>query len=180
MSKPIGVLPANIPLTDSNNLIRPEWYLFLQQLYIRTGGAISQNNNELIVGQLDDAGIEESKAEIYALRDQIASMYSAVQAIIDDINLAPVPQPGYDYNPSAVAITGGTIDGTAIGNTSVSTGKFSDITSGNATALIKSSVALNNGAAAAVGTITNAPSVGNPTKWVPINDNGIVRYIPSW
>lgn len=37
-----------------------------------------------------------------------------------------------------------------------------------------------NGAAAAVGTLGNAPVAGNPTKWVPINDNGTTRYIPAW
>jgi hypothetical protein len=41
-------------------------------------------------------------------------------------------------------------------------------------------VALTNGAAAAAGTLLNAPAAGNPTKWVPINDNGTTRYIPAW
>lgn len=48
------------------------------------------------------------------------------------------------------------------------------------TTLIATSAALTNGAAAAVGTLTNAPTAGNPTKWVPINDNGTTRYIPCW
>lgn len=46
--------------------------------------------------------------------------------------------------------------------------------------LIASSVALTNGAAAQAGTLLNAPTAGNPTKWVPINDNGTTRYIPAW
>jgi hypothetical protein len=46
--------------------------------------------------------------------------------------------------------------------------------------LISSSVALNNGAGASVGTLTNAPVVGNPSKWIPIVDNGTTRYIPAW
>ena len=48
------------------------------------------------------------------------------------------------------------------------------------TTLLCTSVALTNGAAAAAGTLTNAPVAGNPTKWIPINDNGTVRYIPAW
>ncbi|MCC3246655.1 hypothetical protein LG047_15240 [Methylocystis sp. WRRC1] len=56
----------------------------------------------------------------------------------------------------------------------------SNITIGDAAALIKSSVAMNNGAAAQTGTLTNAPAAGNPTKWIPINDNGTTRYIPAW
>ena len=48
------------------------------------------------------------------------------------------------------------------------------------TTLLETSVALTNGAGAAAGTLLNAPAVGNPTKWIPINDNGTVRYIPAW
>jgi hypothetical protein len=63
-----------------------------------------------------------------------------------------------------------------------------DITSGSITAtltddstnLIASSAALSNGAAAAAGTLTNAPAAGDPTKWVAIDDNGTTRYIPAW
>lgn len=53
------------------------------------------------------------------------------------------------------------------------------ITHGSAT-LLTTSIALTNGAAANTGTLTNAPSVGNPTKWIPINDNGTTRHIPAW
>lgn len=42
------------------------------------------------------------------------------------------------------------------------------------------STALTDGAGAGAGTITNAPAVGNPTKWIGINDNGTTRYIPAW
>ncbi len=37
-----------------------------------------------------------------------------------------------------------------------------------------------NGAAAQVGTLTNAPTAGNPTKWLAFDDNGTTRYIPAW
>ncbi|MBU9403760.1 hypothetical protein KTE13_28855 [Burkholderia multivorans] len=48
------------------------------------------------------------------------------------------------------------------------------------TTMFKSSVSLTNGAAAQSATLTNAPTAGNPTKWVPINDNGTTRYVPAW
>lgn len=48
------------------------------------------------------------------------------------------------------------------------------------TTFLATTVALTNGAAAQVGTLTNAPALGNPTKWVPIDDNGTTRYIPCW
>lgn len=50
----------------------------------------------------------------------------------------------------------------------------------NSATLISTSTSFTNGAAAQVGTLTNAPTAGNPTKWVPINDNGTTRYIPCW
>ena len=43
-----------------------------------------------------------------------------------------------------------------------------------------STVALTNNAGAQIATITNGPIAGNPTKWVPINDNGTIRNIPAW
>jgi len=46
--------------------------------------------------------------------------------------------------------------------------------------LLRTSAALTDGAAAAGGTLLNAPAAGNPTKWIPINDNGTTRYIPAW
>lgn len=46
--------------------------------------------------------------------------------------------------------------------------------------LMSSTAAFVNGAAAALGTLSNAPAAGNPTKWIPINDNGTTRYIPAW
>lgn len=48
------------------------------------------------------------------------------------------------------------------------------------TTLISSSVSLTNGAASNTATLTNAPTSGNPTKWISINDNGTTRHIPAW
>jgi hypothetical protein len=48
------------------------------------------------------------------------------------------------------------------------------------TTLLHTGTTLANGAAAASGTLLNAPAAGNPTKWIPIDDNGITRYIPAW
>lgn len=42
------------------------------------------------------------------------------------------------------------------------------------------SSALTNGAGVALGTLATAPAAGNPTKWIGIDDNGTVRYIPAW
>lgn len=36
------------------------------------------------------------------------------------------------------------------------------------------------GAGASSGTLTNAPSAGNPAYWMPVNANGTTYYIPCW
>ena len=33
---------------------------------------------------------------------------------------------------------------------------------------------------ASIGSTSNAPVPGDPTKWIAINDNGTTRYIPTW
>lgn len=48
------------------------------------------------------------------------------------------------------------------------------------TKIMATATTFSNGAAAAAGTLLNAPAAGNPTKWIPIDDNGTTRYIPSW
>lgn len=53
------------------------------------------------------------------------------------------------------------------------------LTVGSAT-MLATTTSFTNGAGAAGGTLTNAPIAGNPTKWIPINDNGTTRYIPAW
>lgn len=46
--------------------------------------------------------------------------------------------------------------------------------------LIGTTTSYTNGAGANIGTLLNAPAAGNPTKWIPINDNGTTRFIPAW
>lgn len=62
----------------------------------------------------------------------------------------------------------------------INLGFINFLTVANAGALVATSVALTNGAGASAGTLTNAPSIGNPTKWIPISDNGTIRNIPAW
>jgi len=37
-----------------------------------------------------------------------------------------------------------------------------------------------NGAGASSGTLTNAPTAGNPAFWIPVIINGSTYYIPAW
>ncbi|WP_369053058.1 hypothetical protein [Burkholderia gladioli] len=45
---------------------------------------------------------------------------------------------------------------------------------------LKVASSLVDGAGSQAATLTNAPLAGNPTKWIPINDNGTVRHVPAW
>lgn len=76
--------------------------------------------------------------------------------------------------------SGGTVTNHAIYSDSTAMSLLTGGLTVGTTTLLTSSVALTNGAAAATGTLLNAPAAGNPTKWIPINDNGTTRYVPAW
>ena len=46
--------------------------------------------------------------------------------------------------------------------------------------LLTTNSALTGSLGGSIGTLTNAPDSGDPTKWIAINDNGTDRYIPTW
>ena len=48
------------------------------------------------------------------------------------------------------------------------------------TAIVNAQVTLDDFAGGNTATLTNAPTIGDPTKWIAINDNGTTRYIPAW
>ncbi len=50
----------------------------------------------------------------------------------------------------------------------------------NSNTLLSTKTSFTNGAGASLGTLATAPSAGNPTKWIAIDDNGVTRYIPAW
>ena len=84
-------------------------------------------------------------------------------------------------NLNASSLSGGTFAAPGpIGGGTPDTGVFSSITTPGGATFHTTNTALTNGAAAAVGTLLNAPAAGNPTKWIGINDNGTTRYIPAW
>ena len=84
-------------------------------------------------------------------------------------------------NLNASSLNGGTfaVPG-PIGGGTPDTGTFTSITTPGGATFHTTNTALTDGAAAAVGTLLNAPAAGNPTKWIGINDNGTTRYIPAW
>lgn len=67
-------------------------------------------------------------------------------------------------------------DNTVTGNTAFS----GTVTLHGGATLLATTTALTDGAGAQAGTLTNAPSAGDPTKWLAINDGGVTRHIPCW
>jgi hypothetical protein len=100
-----------------------------------------------------DGTIQRSAAEVVT----VASGFGT----LDLMKSGGIVRIGANTGNTANALT---IDGTAFGA---------------ATASLRLN-GLTNGAGASAGTLTNAPSVGNPNFWIPINVAGTVRYVPAW
>lgn len=82
----------------------------------------------------------------------------------------------------------GLVDSTSSINLSAKNGVLIDLilpggaalTTADDPVLMHTSTGWSDGSGASLGTLTNAPAVGDPTKWIAINDNGTVRHIPAW
>jgi len=102
-------------------------------------------------------------------------------AITQTWNAEGVKFPGITFNATDTASAAATklIDLQVASASKFNVDKAGLITT-NSKTMIASNQAFTNGAAASLGTLTNAPAEGDPTKWIPINDNGTTRYIPAW
>lgn len=103
----------------------------------------------------------------------------SAQGTIFAVTLTPTGTTVLSGTPSIVGYGSG---GLSIG---LSAGTANDPGSGliytNSTSfMIRSKATYNNGASTHTATLTNAPASTNPTKWIPVDDNGTTRYIPAW
>lgn len=129
------------------------------------------------------ADIEVNKIDSGDANAKADQCLAAINRIADAIELIATAT-----TPIAVAVDDdlsprinvGTVANQNADNVFISGGTVTANLSNNQTALLRSTVALANGAGAGVGTITNAPAAGNPTKWMAVDDNGTTRYVPSW
>jgi hypothetical protein len=83
-------------------------------------------------------------------------------------------------NVAANSINGGGVGNTDTLSIAAQVGFDGSFYTRNPTFLNRSRATLTNSAAAATATLTNAPTAGNPTKWISIDDNGVTRRIPAW
>lgn len=94
-----------------------------------------------------------------------------------------VPTTGGSAGQDCVIDTAFRCDAKVVYGLDLSRGTFSGAPiriPGGTNPIIATSSSITTGAGAGTGTLTNAPASTNPTKWIPINDNGTVRYIPAW
>lgn len=100
--------PPRVAITDGTGVVTREWYRYFQDLQERVGGYDSATIAELSSSAFEDAGIEEAKADMYRLRDdlmtaprselvaavehmetqlaELAAQMSVLQAQIQDLN----------------------------------------------------------------------------------------------
>ena len=118
--------------------------------------------------------------ELNAAQQQANEALSRIAELVNNLyTLLPQPAPEPDIYIPPLAV--GSIAVQDAGNVSITGGSVAVNTLSNSeTRLMSSATTLTNYAGASVGTLNNAPAVGDPVKWIRINDNGVNRHIPTW
>jgi hypothetical protein len=151
--------------------------LFSGGMTIQSGDYYSWASGTDAAGTIDVILFRDAAATL-ALRNttnaQIFRVYRTFTDLSNYVRLAL--QTGADYLEFAAETAGTGADDLDVRLTPAGTGNV-NFPGG---VLLKTRAALTDGAAAAAGTLLNAPTAGDPTKWIPINDNGTTRYIPAW
>ena len=171
----IGMLPGTTTLLDLPSTTTKNAAQF------GTFGIQSYTVNN---GFLHDNGYYDGANEIYRANGAIA-MIQFGSTGAGDINLrtAPAGVAGATATLTTrftVKNTGAVIIGsTDAGGTDILRVNGA-LTINVASPMIRTKTSFTDGAALQLGTLANAPSAGNPTKWIPIDDNSVTRYIPAW
>ena len=81
-----------------------------------------------------------------------------------------------------IIVAGATSGGATLSTTATGSGLISsgDLFTNDASFLIRTQTTLANAASTNTATLTNAPTAGDPTKWISVDDNGTTRRIPAW
>lgn len=76
-------LPSSrIPLTQRGDVVSTEFYRWMHDITERVGGVDGASTTDLAASQFEDAGIEESKAELYRMRDEMRQVEGLVYALL--------------------------------------------------------------------------------------------------
>jgi len=174
-------IPApRAPIIDGRTgMMSREWYMFFFNLFTITGAGTAAAN--IIDFQLFPSYTDPDNDEAVNTRQEHshpeATLPTSRESNEATDPLTPANVTSEAHDPLAPRVELGTMALQQADRVNITGGTVK--VTGGAT-LISTNTALTNGAAAALGTLTNAPAAGNPTKWVAINDNGTIRYIPTW
>lgn len=83
---------VNGPFVNADGRLSLAGSVFLRELWLRGGGAIAPTNDELLLSEYADAGIEEAKATLYALADTTA--------------MAPIQTPHAQFDDASGELSG--------------------------------------------------------------------------
>lgn len=165
-------------MTERLHLTRAQLAAFLKdQQSIKQFEGLFKVADQLAPDSFSEVSVtaENAKASSQQALEELRRIADALELLV----LAPVPTT-YAVDELSPPIVLGTLGQQNADYVNITGGKVTAAVIGTQPTLIATSVTLSNGAAAALGTLTNAPSAGNPTKWVAIDDNGTPRYIPTW
>lgn len=172
-----GLLTIAAPPASSQSLlVRPFDGASLNQLAL--DGANSGFRSSLMVRNTSDTASSDARVLISCGGSSAGDPYLEFQITAVDSWVM-----GRDNSDSDAFVIS---EGSAIGTNNrlrIASGGAATFAAGithGGTTLLTTSVNLTNGAGANTGTLTNSPTTGNPTKWIPINDNGTTRYVPAW
>lgn len=71
----IKFIPPRVPLTDPRTgVISREWFLFLQGVFERVGGATGPSTTDISVSLFEDAGTGETNATIFAVDQALSQL----------------------------------------------------------------------------------------------------------
>lgn len=145
-------------------------------------GSFATPTTSLILGGADSAAPSALSVTVPSVVAGTTNTNGVVMSLYDSAGTGTGTSGGFKFYTHPAGSTGSSQNAAALALTidSTKTATFAaGVTVGSAT-LLTTSVALTNGAGSSAGTLTNAPAVGNPTKWMPVNDNGTTRYVPAW
>jgi len=90
MSEPLRFVPPRVQFVDPRTgMINREWYLFLQGVFNRIGGATGASTPDIVASLFEDAGSSETNARLFEVEQAVGQRPSVV-----------LPEAAPELNPS--------------------------------------------------------------------------------
>lgn len=193
MANQVAAIPSpETPVLKSGGGMSDVWWRFIcVTLLQRTGGAAGVDVSALQKQVTELAGeLTSLDAEFHSASPLAAMIIALFDRVVwlESNSAAPIPLSlNGDETPAAVPMQQ-PLEDVPVPVTLPSVGSDALVPVpylGNSLAVrqdgsLGSNVSLGTGAASSTATLTNAPVSGNPSKWVPVDDQGTTRYLPLW